>query len=90
MSIYYVNKIAYLVTRDPEFLEALLRDPAAVLAKFPLTDEERQLMLAGEVGRLYEMGGIEYLLGHLATMGAFGLTVETYSARMRAAKLVLP
>lgn len=86
MSIYHVNKVCFRAAHDPEFLAALKRDPEASLAALPLSSDERQLLLAGEVGRLYELGAHPFLLGHLSRMGVFGVTVENYSDRIRAVK----
>ena len=85
MSIYAINKICYRALHDVAFREAVQRDPAAAIAGLPLTGEERQALLAGEVGRLYEWGVHPFLMGHLTRYGLFGLTVTTYSERIRAA-----
>jgi hypothetical protein len=85
VSIYAINKICYRALHDVAFREAVQRDPAAAIAGLPLTGEERQALLAGEVGRLYEWGVHPFLMGHLTRYGLFGLTVTTYSERIRAA-----
>jgi hypothetical protein len=90
MSIYHVNKVCYRAQHDPAFVEAAKRDPEGTLAALPLTDEERRLLLAGEVGKLYEMGAHPFLLGHLSRMGLFGLTAEKYVEKIRAVKEILP
>ncbi len=86
MSIFAVNKLCRQIFNDSELRAAIATDPQAALADFDLTDEERRLLLAGEVGRLYELGAHSFLLGHLTREQTFGLTVAEYSARMRAAK----
>jgi hypothetical protein len=86
VSVYAINKICYRALHDVAFREAVKRDPAAAIADLPLTDEERQALLAGDVGRLYEWGVHPLLMGHLTRFGLFGLTVMTYSERIRAAR----
>ena len=70
--------------RDLAFCEALKRDPEAATAPLLLSAEERGAFLAGEVGRLYELGVNSFLLSHLPRYQLFGLTVPLYSERMRA------
>jgi hypothetical protein len=82
MSVYFVHKVAQLVRKDPEFRERLRGDPAAALASFRLTDEERRALLAGDVGRLAQMGAHGYLLGSLGQHKVLGLTPETYVQRI--------
>jgi predicted LPLAT superfamily acyltransferase len=82
MSAYMVNKVCHKVGHDDAFRVALDKDPEATLAAFDLTDEERGLLLAGEVGRLYEMGAHPYLLGHLTRHETLGITVQAFSDRM--------
>ncbi len=86
MSIYWVNKICHRIFHDDDFRQAIDADPEATLADFPLTDEERRLLLAGEVGRLYELGANSFLLGHLTRKNTLGVTVDLYSDRMRVAR----
>jgi hypothetical protein len=52
----------------------------------PLSSEEREALLAGDVARLYEMGTHPFLLGHLCRWALFGLTVPVYSERIRKAR----
>ena len=84
MSIYQVEKLCYRALHDREFLEALKADPAGTIAALPFTDEERDLLMRGEVGRLYELGAHPYLLSHITRLGLFGVTAEAYRERMRA------
>lgn len=85
MSIYHVNKLCYRALHDIPFRESLKRDPDAAVAALPLTEEERQAVLAGEVGKLYEWGASAFLLSYLTRWELFGLTVPVYNQRMRAA-----
>ena len=84
MSAYQVNKLCYRVTHEPALLERMKSQPAEALKEFDLTPEERQALLAGEVGRLYQLGAHPYLLGHLAPEGLFGLNRQLYQQRMKA------
>jgi Aromatic-ring-opening dioxygenase LigAB, LigA subunit len=84
MSAYDVNKVCWLSLHDPSFRNALRRDPQAALATALLNDEERALLLAGEVGKLHDLGAHSFLLSHLSRFELFGLDVDTYSERIRA------
>ncbi len=82
MSTYFLHKVAQLVRKDPEFRERIKRDPAAAIAGFRLSDEERRALLAGDVGRLAELGVHGYLLHHLATHEICGLNKQNYLERI--------
>jgi hypothetical protein len=86
MSIISINHLCRDVTRNLVLRQAFLRDPEGELAKYPreFTGAERAALLTGDVGKLYQMGVNAYLMGYLARYGLFGLTAETYSARLRA------
>jgi hypothetical protein len=86
MSIYAVNKLCRQTLHDLAWRDALKRDPASAIAAWPLTDEERAAVLAGDVAKLYELGAHPYLLSYLTRYELFGLKVEVYSERMRAAR----
>lgn len=85
MSIYGVHKLCRSALHDIGVRDALKRDPAAAMAQFPLTDEEKQLLLAGDVATLWERGASGFLLSYLTRWDLLGLTVEIYSERMRKA-----
>lgn len=84
MSILAVNRLCRDVMRDPNFRVELQRDPETTLAAYPepLTEEERAIVLAGDVGTLYQRGGNSFLMGYLARYKVFGLDMGIYSARM--------
>ncbi len=84
MSVYQVDKVCWRSQHDPAFREQLRQDPARALADLPLTAEEREALLAGNVARLYELGAHPYLLGHLSRYQLFGLTRDSYNRQMRA------
>ena len=82
MSIYAVHKIAQLLRKDPGFTERMRNDPAAAIAGFPLTDEERRAILSGDVGRLAALGAHGYLLGAFAMQQVVGVTMANYVQRI--------
>ncbi len=86
MSVYGVNKLCRTALHDLATRDLLKTDPAAALELFPLNEDEKRLLLAGEVGTLWEQGASGFLLSYLTRWELFGLTVDVYSARMRAAK----
>jgi hypothetical protein len=87
MSIVSVNHLCRDVTRDATLREAFRRDPEGALAKYPrkFSEAERIALLSGDVGSLYQMGVNAYWMGYLARYELFGLSIETYSERVRAA-----
>jgi hypothetical protein len=85
MTTYEVNKLCRRALRERGFRAALQLAPAAVLGDLDLTDTERAALLAGAVGDLYRLGASPFLLSYLPRWGLFGLDVENYGTRMRAA-----
>ena len=84
MSAYAVNKLCRLALHDPSFRERLRASPEQTVVAFNgLSDQERQLLLAGEVGGLYALGAHSFLLGYLPQLGLMGLTQAVYAERMR-------
>lgn len=88
MSIYFVHKTCWLAHHDVTFRERMRQDPAAAIADFELTDDERSALLAGDVSALALLGAHGYMLGLLQRHHLFGLDREAYVARMRPAKLL--
>jgi hypothetical protein len=86
MSIYAVDKLCRRVVCEPELVAALREDPEPALraATPPLSDEERELLLAGDVGRLGRMGANFFLLHQLGRFELFGVTLPIYAQRIRA------
>jgi hypothetical protein len=83
MSVYGVHKLLKRIQRDAAFRERLQHEPDAALAEFPLTDQERSALRAGEVGELNALGVHGYLLNTLARYSVFGITRERYMERIR-------
>jgi hypothetical protein len=87
MSIYAVDKICYRVVREPHLRNELIQTPEEALraATPPLTEEELQALLVGDVGFLSKMGANHFLLHQLGRFQLFGLDLPTYAERIRAA-----
>jgi Aromatic-ring-opening dioxygenase LigAB, LigA subunit len=86
MNAYQVNKLCHRIFHDVPFREAVKRDPAAAIADWPFSEEERKALLAGDVKRLYEWGTHPFLLSHFTRWNLFGLNAELYAERIRGAK----
>ena len=82
MSLYSVHKVAHHVAKNPEFRERLKKDPEAAIRDYRLTPEERRALLAGDVGRLAQLGAHGYLLGHFARHEVLGLNRHNYPQRI--------
>jgi hypothetical protein len=85
VSVYAVDKLCRRVVCEPGFADRLRADPDSALrgATPPLSDSERELLLAGDVGRLGRMGANFFLLHQLGRFELFGLTLPSYAERIR-------
>jgi hypothetical protein len=86
MSAYQINKICHRLFHDPAFRDAVKADPAKAIADWPLSDEQREALLSGDIKRLYEWGAHPFLLGHIPRWDLFGVTAAVYAARIKEAK----
>jgi hypothetical protein len=86
MSVFAVNYLCRQTLRDHAFREAMRADPRGALKSLPLTEREREALVAGEVGELYAMGANAFLLGYLVRFGLLGLTIEGYREKLLAAE----
>lgn len=84
MSIYAVNRMCHQLMHDKNWRWAMQTDPERAVATLDLTEEEREAVLAGDVGKLYLMGANAFLLGYLTRFGVLGLSLPVYNERMRA------
>jgi hypothetical protein len=86
VSIFALDKVCRRVVSDPEFVAALREDADGALraARPPLSDRERELLIAGDVGALGRMGANFFLLHQLGRLELFGLTLPVYAERIRA------
>lgn len=83
MSRYEVNRFLHDLSVDETARAAAQRDPADALRAYDLDDEERALLLDGQVGQLHQRGVHSFLLHHLQRFGVGGMTLETYVQRIR-------
>ncbi|HEY7466076.1 MAG TPA: hypothetical protein VIB47_05230 [Dehalococcoidia bacterium] len=83
MSLYGINKVCHLTQVDPAFRERMKTDPAGALAGLPLTAEEREAILRGDVAQLRRWGAHTFLLSRLPRFDSLGLSREEYIERMR-------
>jgi hypothetical protein len=86
MSAYQINKLCHRLYHDRAFREAIKADPAAAIADWPLSGNERRALLAGDVRWLYEAGTHPFLLGHITRWNLFGVTPAIYAERIRDAR----
>jgi hypothetical protein len=87
VSVYAVNKVCRRVVHEPELRQALADAPEQALraARPPLSEDEVEALLAGDVGRLSKMGANHFLLHQLGRFKLLGLDLPEYAERIRAA-----
>ncbi len=56
MSLYQLQKLMYEVNRSPERREAYRHDQPTCLARFDLTDEEKNAVTGLDIRKLYQLG----------------------------------
>ena len=91
MSVYAVNKLCRRVVHEPRLREALngpraTAEAAIRAATPPLSEQEVQLVLDGEVGELGLMGCNYFLLHQLGRWEVLGMTLKLHGERVRAAQ----
>ena len=62
---YHLNAFLYSLMK-PENREEFLADERKYLMKFPMTEEQREAVIARDWNRLLELGGVSYALAKLA------------------------
>ena len=82
MSIYGVNYLLRELLRDHAFRAAMKDNPAEALKACDITDEERKLLLAGDVAGLHRLGVNDFLMGYLPRFGIVGLDPKSYGERI--------
>jgi hypothetical protein len=82
MSIYNVNYLLRELLRDHAFRAAMKENPVQALAKCDISEEERKLLLAGDVAGLHRLGVNDFLMGYLPRFGIVGLDPKTYGERI--------
>jgi hypothetical protein len=83
MSVYQVNKLLYLTDNDLAFRKRMMEEPEKVIDEFSLSQEERDALVSGAVGKLYQMGVHTFLLNHLYRYELFGVNRDNYLTRIR-------
>ena len=82
MSVYNVNYLLRELLRDHAFRAAMKENPAEALKACDITEEERKLLLAGDVGGLHRLGVNDFLMGYLPRFGISGLDPRTFGERI--------
>ncbi len=83
MNIYLIHSLCRRVLHDKEFRRFILEDPEAAVSSMGFNDEERAVLLAGDVGRLNREGASGFLLLILSRFEIFGLKLSIFNRRMR-------
>src|SRR5262249_51724607 len=86
MAAYLLHKLCHRVFHDDPLRAAVKRGPAAAIADWRFTPEERKALLEGDVRKLYEWGTHPFLLAHTTRWGLFGLTPALYAERIKGAR----
>ena len=81
MSLYQMQKFLFDINRDPAVQQRFLVERAQVLSVYDLTPEERNALIAGDIGLLYVLGANGQLLMHYAAL--LGMEWSAYIAAMR-------
>jgi hypothetical protein len=81
MSLYGMQKFLYQLNRDARVQSRYRDDQVALLAEYPLDDEERSAVAGGDLGLMYVMGVNGQLLMHFAAY--LGLPWADYIQAMR-------
>lgn len=81
MSLYQLSKLLFNLNRDDGLKVRFKADPAAVVADYDLTEEERGALLTPDIGLLYVLGINGQILMHFAAL--CGIEWSDYLQRMR-------
>jgi len=81
MSLYGMQKFLYHLNRDARVQQRFRDEPAALLAEYPLDEEERGAIGRGDVGLIYVLGANGQLLMHFAAF--LGMPWPDYIQAMR-------
>ena len=76
-----MQKFLFDINRDPAVQQRFLADRTQVLAVYDLTPEERDAIIAGDIGLLHVLGANGQLLMHYAAL--LGMEWSAYIAAMR-------
>jgi Aromatic-ring-opening dioxygenase LigAB, LigA subunit len=81
MSLYQMQKFLFDINRDPAVQKRFLAERSGILSVYDLTPEERDAIIAGDIGLLYVLGANGQLLMHYAAL--LGMEWSAYIAAMR-------
>jgi len=81
MSLYGTQKFLFHLNRDPAVQKRYREELPALLDGYELDAEEREAILAGDVGKLYVLGSNGQLLMHFAAL--LGMPWADYIEAMR-------
>ena len=81
MSLYQMQKFLFDINRDPAVQQRFPAERTQVLSVYDLTPEERDAIIAGDIGLLYVLGANGQLLMHYAAL--LGMEWSAYIAAMR-------
>lgn len=81
MSLYQLQKFLFVLNREAEAQQQFRADPAPLLARYDLTDEECTALRSADIGLLYVLGVNGQILMHFAAF--LGIAWFDYLALMR-------
>jgi hypothetical protein len=81
MSLYGMQKFLYHLNRDAKVQSRFREERDALLAEYPLDDEERGAIERGDIGLIYVLGANGQLLMHYAAF--LGMPWADYIQAMR-------
>lgn len=76
-----MSKLLYTLNRDNAAKAQFRSDPAELIARFDLTEEEREAVRDHDIGKLYVLGVNGQILMHFAAL--CGIEWSDYLQRMR-------
>ena len=76
-----MQKFLFDINRDPAVQQRFFAERTQVLSVYDLTPEERDAIVAGDIGLLYVLGANGQLLMHYAAL--LGMEWSAYIAAMR-------
>lgn len=81
MSAYQVGKLLHDMQRNPQLATEFREAREAVLARYDLTEKEKQAILAGDVRFLFEEG--VHCMVLISGSRLLGLDIEQFAAALR-------
>jgi hypothetical protein len=81
MSLYGTQKLLFHLNRDPALQRRYREDLRSLLDGYELDAEEREAIVAGDIGKLYVLGSNGQLLMHFAAL--LGMPWADYIEAMR-------